>query len=222
MILIGFGHKKRAGKDTAVQFAMAFARQYYPSLTFGELSFGNQLKKVSHLMFKWAGLEEAMYYENNPKEIDEILSPCGLSPRQIWDSVGLKGREIYPKVWMQMAISTAPEADVLFSKDIRFPTEIELIDEFSGFKYRIDRAAAKGGPVDQALNDYKGWTGIIDNSGSLRDFNKTIKTLVANHLNAIVTPDKVVCPLCYAKNHAILVSKFEYKCKACNRGYNVC
>lgn len=220
MIIIGFGHKKRVGKDTAVNFAMAFARQYFPSVQVGLLSFGNELKDIAYRMFKWAGLQEGMHYENNPREIDEILPPCGKSARQIWDDIGLFGRSIHPKVWVQMGIESAPEADVLFCKDVRFPTEIELIDDFKGFKYRVDRKVPVGGAVDKALDDYKDWTRIIENNGSLREFNTTIKTIVANHLNAIVATDKVVCPICYAKHQAILVSDQEYKCGSCDRGFN--
>lgn len=199
MTIISFGHKKRRGKDTAVNCAMAFARQYYPSLQFGILSFGDQIKKVSYDMFHWAGLELGMYYENNPKEIDELLAPINLSPRQIWDNIGLMGREIEPRVWVQMAIAHAPEADVLFCKDLRFPTEVDLIREFKGKIYRIDRSIPDGGKVDQALNFYTEWDGIIDNNGSIKDLNKKIKQIVGNQLNLLVPDEKKICPICHIK-----------------------
>lgn len=228
MIIIGFGYKKRTGKDTAVRFALSFARQHFPSVHTGIISFGNQLKRVSHTMFSWAGLQEGDFYEAHSEYIDAPLPACGLSPRQIWDHVGLMGRDIYKKVWVEMAaLDVDPDAEVLFSKDVRFPTEIELINKFNGYKYRIDRhEAPKGGKVDVALDDYTGWDGIIENHGdSLREFNQKIKVLTCRHLNRLVDDSKLICPKCFAANRAIVIRNESgtriCQCGHCREDYSV-
>ncbi len=229
MIIIGFGYKKRTGKDTAVRFALSFARQYFPSIATGEISFGNQLKRVATVMFEWAGLKPGDYYNNYPEQIEVPLTTCGLSPRQIWDKIGLMGREIYPKVWVEMAaMDVDADAEVLFSKDVRFPTEIDIIDRFHGYKYRIDRnEAPQGGAVDQALNDYTGWTGIIQNHGlgTLKDFNVKIKQIVCRHLNPLVEESRIVCPHCFATHKSIVFRNEngikQVHCGHCGKDYDV-
>ncbi len=220
MLIIGFGHKKRVGKDESVKFAMAFCRQYYPHLRCEVMSFGDQLKNIAHQMYRWGGLETSIYYENNPHKIEEILPPIGKSPRDIWDDMGTLGRVIHPKTWVQMAAANAPDADVFFSKDVRFPTEIDLIDMFHGAKVRIDRKSApKGGKVDEALDQYTGWDHVIENNGTLRQLNLQIKTLVARTLNKTQVMDKMVCPNCYARFEAVGIEG-GYKCHACGKDYN--
>lgn len=177
MKIIGFGHRKRVGKDTAVKYAMAYMRQTYPKIKCHILSFGDQIKNVAHLMYKSGGLEQGIYYENNPNEIEEVIPAIGRSPRQIWDEIGLMGRGIWPRTWVELAINSVPEADILFCKDVRGPTEIELIDSYRGWAFRIDREdVSKGGKVDELLADHK-WDGIICNNGTHKELNTKIKDL---------------------------------------------
>lgn len=177
MRIIGFGHRKRVGKDSAVKFALSYMRQARPDLKCHILSFGNAIRKISHSMYFWGGLETSVFYENNPHLIENELPLIGRSPRQIWDEVGLMGRGICPKTWVELALKEAQIADILFCKDVRAHTEIDLIDEYNGVAIRIDKLdAPKGGNVDELLSDHK-WDRVIDNNGSLKEFNTKIREL---------------------------------------------
>lgn len=221
MIIIGFGHKKRVGKDQAVKFAMSFARQHYPKLNVQVFSFGDMIKEVAYTMFKWGGLEPGIYYENNPQLIEKILPPIGRSPRQIWDMIGLMGREICPVIWPQAAISSlTQEPDVLLCKDVRFPTEIKLIKEFQGYVFKLNRPGVEpGGQVDLALDSYDGWSGIIENDKGLKSLNGKIKGLTAQILNKLVETTQVICPNCFARE-PVQVGPIEFSCKHCNLSFN--
>jgi hypothetical protein len=183
MRIIGFGHRKRVGKDSAARFTMNLLRQDFKDLKSERLSFGDQLKDISYRMFAWGGLECATYYHNHPQLIEVVLPTIGKSPRQIWDEMGLTGRNIHPKVWVEMAANCA-DGDICVSPDLRFPTEIELIRKFGGMAIRIDRPDAPmvHTPVDEALESYIGWDAIIKNTGTMREFHQQVMAVVRPYL----------------------------------------
>lgn len=176
MKLIGLGHRKRVGKDEATRFALSFARTYRPDLRISILSFGDQVKEVSYSMYSWGGLEHGYHYENHPDEIEEMLPAIGKSPRQIWDTVGLMGREICEKTWVELAL-VGVDSDLLICKDVRGEHEFGLIKKVGGLSVRVNRIAApRGGPVDDILADAP-WDVDLDNNGTLRDLNVAVKDL---------------------------------------------
>lgn len=186
MRILAFGHRKRVGKDTAATFATAYIRQYYPKLRVGRLSFGDQLKDISHQMFKWGGLQDAVYYHNRPTEIEETLPPIGLSPREIWDEVGSRIPEISPKVWPEMALTRLPDLDIAISPDLRRPIEVEYVRKFHGICVRIDnpRAPISNHAVDTALLEFDEWDHILTNAGTLKEFNVSVKFVVDRMLES--------------------------------------
>ena len=183
MRIIGFGHRKRVGKDTAAKFALSMLRIDHGKLKTGRLSFGDQLKDLSHRAFAWGGLETATYYHNHPEEIEVILPAIGKSPRQIWDEMGLTGRNIHPNIWVNMAAHCA-DGDLLISPDVRFPTEIDLIRKFGGLVIRVDRpdAIKVNTAVDTALADFDEWDFVINNNGTLRELNQKVLAIVRHYV----------------------------------------
>jgi hypothetical protein len=183
MRIIGFGHRKRVGKDTAAKFTMNLLRAEFRKLKSERLSFGDQLKDISHRMFGWGGLECGTYYSNHPNLIEVILPALGKSPRQIWDEMGLTGRNIHPNVWVNMAAHSA-DGDVCVSPDLRFPTEIELIRKFGGIAIKIEnpRAPRVETAVDEALDSYTGWDAEIINDGTMREFHQQVMAIVRPYL----------------------------------------
>lgn len=181
MKIIGFGHQKRVGKDTATKFAMSFARQYRPDLKINVLSFGDMLKEIAYCMYKWGGLEQSSYYENHSNEIEEVIPAIGKSPRQIWDIVGMMGRQISDKTWVELALEGIG-SDLLICKDIRSPVEFALIKE-TGTTIKITRDNAPiGGPVDFLLKDVP-WGLVVENNGTLRDLNLRIKEIIKEKID---------------------------------------
>lgn len=216
MRIIAFGHKKRVGKDTAVRFALSFARQYYPQLQCKRLSFGDQIKELAYRMFRWGGLQDAVYYTNHEHEIEEILPAIGKSPRQIWDEIGHFGASLCPSVWPEMALERI-DGDVLFTSDLRRPIEANYAKKFNGACYRIDRddAPKSNHQVDHYLDDFDGWDGIISNNESLKEFNQKIKKLIVEELNWGLEQDYLVCSECFSRGEAIADSEGFY-CRKCH------
>lgn len=174
MKIVGFGHRKRVGKDTAGKFLMSYIRQERKTLTVERGSSGDIIKDTAYRMFKWAGLNDGVYYENHPEHKDVPLATVGKSPRQIWIDVGNFGRSIAEKTWMEAMLSNVG-AQILVITDLRTQTEIDYVRKFGGIAIRIDRDVERGDDnLDNALADYDGWDAIIDNNGSLRDFRTRI------------------------------------------------
>ncbi len=179
MRVIGFGHKKKVGKDTAVRFALAHLRQEYPHIKSCRRGFSDAIKDIAFRAYAWGGLQDDLFYANHPNEEDIELPAIGKSPRQIWDELGTKLREICPKTWAELIFYDL-DADIVLFDGIRFPTEIDYVRQFNGKVYRIikDNAPKSEHEVDHALDGYQGWDGTIDNNGTMRDFGKQIKEIV--------------------------------------------
>lgn len=187
MKIIGFGHRKRVGKDRATQFAMNFARMYRTDINTQILSFGNIIKHYAHSMYGWGGLQDAAYYENHGSEIEVILPAIGKSPRQIWDKIGLMGREINDKTWVQLALENL-EADLLICKDVRGWSEFNLIREVGGLTIKLTRAEAPlGGEVDSILDSAK-WDLTFDNDKDLRSLNLFVQQIVGEKIDLWFPP----------------------------------
>lgn len=176
MKILGFGHRKRVGKDTATNFAIGFARQYRPDLNIQVLSFGNIIKFYCYHMYSWGGLEEADYYENHPSEIEVVLPSIGKSPRQIWDHVGLMARSLCDRTWVELALKGV-DADILICKDVRGRTEFELIQQCGGLSVRIIRPDMPLGSAVDDILESASWDRVILNKGSLGDFCTQVKLL---------------------------------------------
>lgn len=186
MKIIAFGHRKRVGKDTAAKFLLSHLRMNFSHFKTQRLSFGDQLKDISYRMFAWGGLQPATYYFNHPEEIEKILPVLGKSPRNIWDEMGLTGRNIHPKVWTEMAVSTC-DCDLAVSPDLRFPTEIDLTRRFGGMTIRIDRPAQERvhSAVDTAIDEDGDWDAVIINDGTLKDLHRKVLEVTESFLETI-------------------------------------
>lgn len=179
MKVIGFGHKKKVGKDTAVKIALAHLRQEYPNIRSMRRGFSDEIKDNAHRMFAWGGLLDSCYYDNHPEEEDIILPAIGHSPRHIWDEIGGKMRDISPKVWSELAFYSL-DCDLVLFDGIRFPTEVEYVRKFGGKLARIDRFSAPVSDhlVDHALDNYDGWDATFENNGTIREFGIKIRAFI--------------------------------------------
>ena len=178
MIIIGFGYKKRVGKDTACKFLMSELRQ--KGVDIQRCSFADEIKTISYHKYKWGGLQDRLYYEDNEAKIEEILPPIGKTPRQIWDHEGFSAHEFCEKTWCELTFAKM-EGDVIIIPSVRRLVEIDYIKKYTGGKViRIDRDVAPKSehPVDHMLDSFTGWDEVIQNNGDLKDFYQTIKKLI--------------------------------------------
>lgn len=182
MKVIAFGHRRRTGKDQAAKFLLTILRLARPGLKIAKTSFAYKLKDVCHQIYSWAGMKSPEFYESNGEEKEKVLKPIGKSPRQIWIEFGTPAvREIvYDRTWVDYTLKSN-KADVLIITDLRFPNEMNAVQNLDGVCIRIDRASAPRSDdvADSALSrvPIHMWDRIIPNNESLDVLYKQMKQL---------------------------------------------
>lgn len=174
MIIIGFGHRKRVGKDTAGAFLLNHLRLEGKSATKKALAW--KLKQQCYELFYWAGIREPEYYETHPKDREIPLKVIGKTPRQLWIDYGMAMRDIYEDIWVDLVIKECNK-DFLIITDIRMPNEIAAIKNSGGFAVKISNPNVPYTPdkADTPLNDFNGWDHHIINDGSKSDLFEKVK-----------------------------------------------
>ena len=174
MKVVAFGHRRRVGKDTAVNFLTTILRHKNTGLNIHKVSFAYELKVTAHNLYGWAGLEGPEFYERpeNATAKETILPELGKSPRTIWIELGNKCREVYPLTWIDLALRLEGY-DILLISDLRYPNEADRVIELGGQSIKIvkDDVPKFDDPADRALKDYDKWSGIWQNNGTLNDFH---------------------------------------------------
>src|SRR5690349_4328844 len=99
MKIIAFGNRRREGKRTAADFLFTAIKTLKPNLRCHLGGFADEVKRVSHDLYGWAGLHPGIWYENNGGK-ETILPALGVSARDIWIHVGESLRAICPTVWV--------------------------------------------------------------------------------------------------------------------------
>lgn len=190
MQIIGFGHRRRVGKDQISKFIDTILKIERPKLKVVKVSFAAKLKETTYELYKWAGLERGVFYESEQgAKLKEVVLPAiGKSPRQIWIEVGNKLREVYADTWIDCALKNFPNADVILITDVRFPNEVAKIQIMGGKVYKIIRP---GEPMsddasDSALDGFLGWDGQIENNSDLDAFYAKADALAREILNATI------------------------------------
>lgn len=177
--IIGFGHKSRVGKDTAVKFLMTYFRTNGVSCE--HLSFATLLKLTTYTLYAWDGMQPPVHYENVPEDRNKKLPTIGKTPVELWIEVGNKLREVYPDTWIKPAITLAntSKCQVVLFSDVRFPNEMNEILESGGKVYKItnSRSPILDSKSDRALDDWTRWDGVIENEGTLKDYYEQIIAL---------------------------------------------
>jgi len=173
MRIIGFGHSKRAGKDTIAEMVAGHLRtgtNWSVQMT----GFADKLKEVCHNLYGWDGLMGKDFY-NTPEgaPLREVPLPTiGKSPRQIWIDMGTPAvrERVYDMTWVEFTLRPANPPDVLIIPDVRFPNEAQRIHELGGILVQVERPGFPAGNdvADQALVGYEGWTAKVTNDRDLQ------------------------------------------------------
>lgn len=179
MKIIAFGHRQQVGKDTAVKFSLSHIRLEHHGTTVARCSFGDIIKSQAFQLFSWAGLEEGVYYENNPQFKNIVLPTIGKSPRQIWIELGNAGQSLYPKLWNELSFRRF-NAEIALVSDLRKIEDIEFCRMFPSKMIRIDnpRVPQVEDNCDEKLANYLDWDFVIQNDGNFQELNFKIKSLV--------------------------------------------
>lgn len=180
-MLIAFGHRRRAGKDTACNFCVTHTRATTKRQLIVKAAFADKMKAMCHDLYAWAGLREGSYYDEYPEFKEQIIPALGKSPRQIYIEFGTSvGRSIFADTWLEFVLHL--KADYKFVSDLRFPNEGHAILQAGGQVWRIDnpRVAMHDDVADSAMVDFKDWTGVIVNDGDLHTFHARILRSIFN------------------------------------------
>lgn len=178
-IIVGFGHRRYVGKDSAANFAVSYMRQQTRGKLVLKTGFASKFKAMCHDLYGWAGLQDEEYYEAHPELKDVVIPALGKSPRNVWIEFGTTvGRAIYDNTWVMYPIMM--QCDYLFIKDVRFPNEADEILNRGGYVVRVDnpRVEKFDDVADSGLVNYTRWSATLLNDGDLALLNqRTIQLL---------------------------------------------
>ncbi len=174
-MIIGFGHKKRVGKDTAAKFCLSILRDNprYRGKGVTRRGFADPLYDVCYKLYSWAGFQRREYYDEHPAAKEVILPELGKTPRKILIDVGTPVFRSYDdNVWINAALR-ANVPDVMCVPDVRFINEALTIQKLGGVAVKVNnpRAAASHDIADDGLNGFTGWDHVIENDGTLNELH---------------------------------------------------
>jgi len=176
-MIIAFGHRRYVGKNLAAKLLYNYLR-LNGIKSIQQVSFATPLKQLCRDLFP--GIKDTIYYEQNPKEKDEVIEEYGYSARSIWIAVGNNMRDIDPLVWISKTLDVS--TDHLIIRDLRYDNEASTIKELGGVLVRIDRDTPKHTDVaDTALSNYTDWDEVIDNNGTIYDLQERIVELAERY-----------------------------------------
>ena len=123
MELYLFGHRRNVGKDTTANIIKKSCNKKVYIYHFADA-----VKYVSNLHFSHLGLRDAVYYQDNYSEKDLPLKN-GITPRDIWITIGDGFRKIDPDIWIKIVeenyIKSHLDEDCLvLIPDLRYPNEL--------------------------------------------------------------------------------------------------
>jgi hypothetical protein len=181
VMILGFGHRKRTGKDTLAKFVVSILREHegYRGKNVSRRGFADHLYNTCYLLYSWAGFKRREYYEEYPEAKEAVLPALGKSPRQILIDVGCHLRLYDPPVWINAALRS-DNADVIVVSDLRYPNEYQAIKEAGGYCFKVVRPSVKNtdDAADCALDKQPHWDDIVENSGTLKDLHNQARRIV--------------------------------------------
>jgi hypothetical protein len=170
--LIGIGHRKRSGKDTAANVIVEHANAE-------RIAFADLLKEGVNLWHGW----DSRHSDGELKEV--VDQYWGYSPRDAYVRIGTDciRNNIRNDFWVHAAMRfvqrhMAAGRDVVIT-DVRFPNEVEAVRAAGGTLWKVNRASLPPLKDDDHVSEtalaYDGWQDTtLDNDGSLGDFQEKV------------------------------------------------
>ena len=184
-LVIGFGYKRRTGKDLAGDFAEKTLNEL--GMTTTREAFAKPLKEgIGKVVF---ALTDTQLY-GNTEEKTTIDPFWNLSPRTILQRAGTDAmRHVFGGgIWAKALIRRCQDINSsIIVTDVRFPEEAEAIRILNGILVRCHRNVGyspteDGHPSETALDNYVGWDYVLNNNGSVYDLAKQVQEIVYNEL----------------------------------------
>lgn len=184
MIAIGFGHRKRMGKDAASKIMLDILRQRFPHKKIGICHWADKLKMVCYDLYKWAGVQPPGYYDQYPDKRKEIIPALGVTVVDLWIKVGtpMFRDMVHQDTWINYLMHSIGTMDIAIIADTRFPNEADKIKQSGGLVIKIhrDSVPTNNDVADCALEGYTDWDYSIVNK-SLDETFTSLLNIVETH-----------------------------------------
>lgn len=159
MLIIGFGHKARQGKNTA---ALAVLNALPLDKSARMFAYADALRKeVQQADFEAGGVRELIERMDCPKL---VVPECG-KQRTLYQWWGTDYRRAQdPDYWVKRLLETLEreQPDIALITDVRFPNEADAIHAAGGYLVQVVRTTKPDVIVpehdsEKALDGYTGW-----------------------------------------------------------------
>lgn len=180
-MIIGFGHKRRRGKDLAceiVQAQLSYMEQFEDHIRIDH--FARSIKEgIGVGVF---GFNPSQLYGEHKTTVDPFW---GITPRDVFQRFGtevmhtLFGADVWARTLVRRALNE-PDKHVLVG-DVRFPHEVEALKELGAILIKIDRdVPPSDDPAEDlhasetALDGWDGWDHVILNNGTIEELRQLL------------------------------------------------
>lgn len=165
-MIIGIGHQKQVGKDTA-----ALALQNLGIAQ--KISFADALYEICWILLP--DFKEKRYYDEDGERKKELLSN-EMTVREflIHISQNLKSILKDDNIWTKIVAEKARNYRNVVIPDVRYPEEIKWIHEEGGIVVKLVRPSQpeSSDHADDALLNFDGWDHVIYNDGTIKDLEE--------------------------------------------------
>lgn len=176
-VIVGIGHRKRVGKDTATAMMISMLRAM--DIQAARAAFAAKVKDIAYQLYGWAGVMPEEFYERYPDERNLIVPAIGKTVRQIWIDIGTPAMRanVYDRTWIDYLMHNLPVAQVIFVPDLRFPNEFDEIKKHGGLCIKIVRSAIKDTDdvADCALKDETRWDHVVQNDNGIYELRHPLQ-----------------------------------------------
>lgn len=194
-LIIGIGHKARAGKDTV-------ANHLVKHHGFERVAFATKLKEVARVVF---GFTDEQLYGNLKEVPDEkwndtlrFLGRSGpnaifhepLTPRIAMQKIGTESfRDVFHEdIWIAALFLGLEPGKRYVITDLRFHNEAQAVLDAGGYLWKVSRDDQYRGEVaahvsETALDDFDDWHVRIDNNFTLQDLYNQVGETIARTID---------------------------------------
>jgi hypothetical protein len=178
--LIGLAGKRGSGKNTVA----TLIQELEPGRNWQVLAFGDAIKNVCAAL---AAELPQPYYSQEGKA--ELLPAFGLTRGAMLQQVGAALRTWRPTVWIEALLASLPAEQPVIVADLRFPDEAEAIRARGGIVVRVegdplqqrgDGTRDDNHPSETALDDYRSYSAVLHNTGSLDTLREQVRQLLSS------------------------------------------
>lgn len=182
-MIIGLGHKARAGKDTIGLYLEDHRH-------FNRTAFAASLKEAVKIIYGWT--DDHVY-----GHLKEVVDPFwNATPRDVLQKFGTEAcrnnlrNDIWVKSVEKRLLDVGMDKDWVIT-DVRFPNEADAIKAWGGIVLKVHRPAelreaiaTKEHISETALDDYPRWDGIIRNDSDLNTLFARTDEIIERTKNA--------------------------------------